>query len=177
MYATDEEDIFYDIEKQVSNTKELPKGSRYCQSMIDLQLIDKRQYYDDLNKIYIIFICPFDAFGKGGHIYTFENICKEDNSISMGDETVKICLNAKGSIDDVSKELKVFLDYLARKNIDDSYVERLKEAVKEAKKNREWRHEYMTLLMCDQENQKNFTVIGTNIYIWTGIIARIWYTM
>ena len=86
-------------------------------------------------------------------------------------------MNAKGSIDDVSKELKVFLDYLARKNIDDSYVERLKEAVKEAKKNREWRHEYMTLLMCDQENQKNFTVIGTNIYIWTGIIARIWYTM
>ncbi len=29
---------------------------------------------------------------------------------------------------------------------------RLEEAVKEAKKNREWRHEYMTLLMGDQEN-------------------------
>jgi len=26
------------------------------------------------------------------------------------------------------------------------------EAVKEAKKNREWRHEYMTLLMRDQKN-------------------------
>ena len=33
-------------------------------------------------------------------------------------------------------------------------VERLEEAVKEAKKNREWRHEYMTLLMRDQENVK-----------------------
>ena len=31
---------------------------------------------------------------------------------------------------------------------------RLEEAVKEAKKNREWRHEYMTLLMRDQENVK-----------------------
>ena len=33
-------------------------------------------------------------------------------------------------------------------------MERLEEAVKEAKKNREWRHEYMTLLMRDQENVK-----------------------
>lgn len=31
-------------------------------------------------------------------------------------------------------------------------MERLEEAVKEDKKNREWRHEYMTLLMRDQEN-------------------------
>ena len=35
---------------------------------------------------------------------------------------------------------------------EDSYVEKLEEAVQEAKKNREWRHEYMTLLMRDQEN-------------------------
>lgn len=33
-------------------------------------------------------------------------------------------------------------------------MEKLEEAVKEAKKNREWRHEYMTLLMRDQENVK-----------------------
>ena len=33
-------------------------------------------------------------------------------------------------------------------------VEKLEEAVKEAKRNREWRHEYMTLLMRDQENQE-----------------------
>lgn len=31
-------------------------------------------------------------------------------------------------------------------------MEKLEEAVKEAKKNREWRHEYMTLLMRDREN-------------------------
>jgi len=37
-------------------------------------------------------------------------------------------------------------------NPEDSYVEKLEEAVQEAKKNREWRHEYMTLLMRDQEN-------------------------
>jgi hypothetical protein len=43
---------------------------------------------------------------------------------------------------------------VAGKKPKDAYVERLEEAVKEAKKNREWRHEYMTLLMRDQENVK-----------------------
>ena len=154
MYVKDEKEVVYDIEMQVSHTKELAKRSRYYQSMIDLQLIDKGQLYDELKRSYVIFICPFDLYGKGRHIYTFENICKEDGSISMGDEAVKIFLNAKGTLDDVSDELKAFLDYVAGKKPKDAYVERLEEAVKEAKKNREWRHEYMTLLMRDQENVK-----------------------
>ena len=120
--------------------------------MLDLQLVDAGQHYKKLNKSYIIFICPFDLYGKGRHIYTFENICKEDNSISMGDEAIKIFLNADGTMDDVSRELKAFLDYVAGQKPEDSYVEKLEEAVQEAKKNREWRHEYMTLLMRDQEN-------------------------
>ncbi len=54
-------------------------------------------------------------------------------------------------MDDVSDELKAFLDYVAGKKPDDSFVEELDAAVKEARKNREWRHEYMTLLMREQE--------------------------
>lgn len=55
--------------------------------------------YKKLNRSYIIFICPFDLYGKGRHIYTFENICKEDNNILLGDETTKIFLNADGVMD------------------------------------------------------------------------------
>ena len=154
VYVKDDKEVVYDIEMQVSDTKELPKRSRYYQSMLDLQLIDKGQFYDALKRSYVIFICPFDLYGKGRHIYTFENICREDGSIFMGDETVKIFLNAKGTLDDVSDKLKAFLDYVAGKKPKDAYVEKLEEAVKEAKKNREWRHEYMTLLMRDQENVK-----------------------
>ncbi len=134
VYVKDEKEVVYDIEMQVSNTKELPKRSRYYQSMLDLQLIDKGQLYDELKRSYVIFICPFDLYGKGRHIYTFENICKEDNSISMGDEAVKIFLNAKGTLDDVSDELKAFLDYVAGKKPKDAYVERLEEAVKKPRR-------------------------------------------
>lgn len=167
VYVKDEHEIVYDIEMQVSDTKELPKRTRYYQGMIDLQLIDKGQFYKKLNQSYIIFICPFDAFGKGRHIYTFENICKEDNNILLGDETVKIVLNANGVVDDISRELKAFLDYVAGEKPDDFYVEKLEKAVQEAKKNREWRHEYMTLLMRDQENVEK----GREQGIWGMISA------
>ena len=71
--------------------------------------------YNMISRQQRLFICPFDAYGKGRHIYTFENICKEDNTISMGDEAVKIFLNTDGTMDDVSDELKAFLDYVAGK--------------------------------------------------------------
>ncbi len=152
VYIRDDKGTIYDIEMQVTDTKELPKRSRYYQSVIDLQLIDKGQHYKLLKPSYIIFICPFDVFCQGRHIYTFENICKEDTNIVLGDGAVKIFLNADSEMDDVSKELAAFLDFVAGKETDDSFVKKLDDAVKMAKKNREWRHEYMTLLMRDQEN-------------------------
>ena len=72
VYVKDDKETVYDIEMQVSNTKELPKRSRYYQGMIDLQLVDAGQHYKKLNKSYIIFICPFDLYGKGRHIYRSE---------------------------------------------------------------------------------------------------------
>lgn len=152
VYVRDEKQTIYDIEMQVTNTKELAKRTRFYQSMIDLQMIDKGQSYKQLKPSYIIFICPFDMFDKGRHIYTFQNICKEDHKILLKDEATKIFLNAHGNMDDVSKELKAFLDYVAGKPTEDAFVEKLELAVKEAKRNREWRYEYMTLLMRDQEN-------------------------
>ncbi len=70
----------------------------------------------------------------------------------MNDGTTKIFLNASSKMDDIGKELRTFLDYVAGKKSDDAFVRKLEEAVKQARKNREWRHEYMTLLMRDQEN-------------------------
>ena len=136
----------------MTDTKELPKRTRYYQSMIDLQMIDKGELYNKLKPSYIIFISPFDTFGMGRHIYTFENRCREDMSIALNDETTKISLNAVSEMDDTSQELRAFLDYVAGKESEDAFVKKLEEAVKRAKKNREWRHEYMTLLMRDQEN-------------------------
>ena len=154
VYVKDGKNTVYDIEMQKVNTRELPKRSRYYQGMMDLQLIDSGQPYKKLNQSYVIFICLEDAFGKNRHIYTFENICREDPGIKLRDGAIKIFLNAKGNLNDVSSELRAFLDYLGGKKSEDEYVQKLERAVKEAKRNRKWRHEYMTLLMRDQENQE-----------------------
>ena len=154
VYVKDGKNTVYDIEIQKVNTRELPKRSRYYQGMMDLQLIDSGQPYKKLNQSYVIFICLEDVFGKNRHIYTFENICREDPGIKLRDGAIKIFLNAKGNLNDVSSELRAFLDYLGGKKSEDEYVQKLERVVKEAKRNRKWRHEYMTLLMRDQENQE-----------------------
>ncbi len=152
VYVRDDKNKIYDIEMQVTDTGELPRRARYYQSMIDLQMIDKGQPYKLLKPSYIIFICPFDIFDQGRHIYTFKNFCKEDKSIVLEDGATKIFLNAVGTLDDVSEKLKAFLNYEVGIRSEDDFVKKLEEAVKEARKNREWRREYMTLLMRDQEN-------------------------
>lgn len=107
---------------QIIDTKELPKRIRYYQSMIDLHLIDKGELYSKLKPCFIIFICLFDPFKKGRHIYTFESLCKEDKTISLNDETTKIFLNTNGTKDNVSPKLHAFLDYVAGKESEDSFV-------------------------------------------------------
>lgn len=64
----------------------------------------------------------------------------------------RIFFNAAGVMDDVSEEMKRFLDYLSGKKSNDSFVEELDNAVQRAKHNREWRQEFMTLEMRDREN-------------------------
>lgn len=84
VYVKDEKGTVYDIEMQVTDTKELPKRTRYYQSMIDLQMIDKGQPYKKLKPSYIIFICPFDAFGKGGISIPLKIFVKKMEALSWG---------------------------------------------------------------------------------------------
>ena len=91
-------------------------------------------------------------FGKGRHKYTFENRCCEDEKLRLEDGTQKIFLNAMGTQDDVNEDLRAFLSYVAGRKSDNSFVRKLDDAVQRARKNQEWRREFMTLLMRDQEN-------------------------
>ena len=84
-------------------------------------------------------------FGKGRHIYTFENRCIQDTSLSLGDDTIKIILNTKGTMDDVPPELKSLLDFIDGEEPRDEFTKELEAAVKTVRKNEKWRLDYMTL--------------------------------
>ena len=106
-----------------------------------------------MKKSYVIFICTFDPFGQGRHIYTFENRCSEDIALTLNDGTVKIILNTKGTLDDVSPEMKRLLDYVDGKGVSDTFTRDLEEAVQSARQNEKWRLDYMTL---QQEYRERF---------------------
>lgn len=159
-YVGDDSEQVCAIEIQMTDAKELPKKSRCHSAMLNNQLLNKDIRYDYLNDSYIIFICPFDLYGKGRHMYTFDKRCKEDPELTMGDGATHIFLNTKGTMEDVSASLRAFLDYVDGRLSDDSFIQELEEAVDEAKKNREWRHEYMTLMLRDQEKIEKGIELG-----------------
>ena len=57
----------------------------------------------------------------------------------MADGTTKIVLNAVETMDDVSGRLKEFLRYVAGESSSDEYIQKLDDAVKKARANKEWR--------------------------------------
>ena len=77
VWAKDTDEVVYDTEVQGTNTKNLPKRSRYYESIIDAKLLKPGERdFNKMNDIYIILIAPFDLFGKRKYMYTFEMTCK-----------------------------------------------------------------------------------------------------
>ena len=153
VYVEDEKHTVFNLEMQTTTARNLPKRMRYYQGMIDLNILEKGDDYNHLKKSYVIFICTFDPFGLGRHIYTFENRCSEDTTLTLNDGTVKIILNTKGTLDDVSPEMKRLLDYVDGKGVSDTFTRDLEEAVQSARQNEKWRLDYMTL---QQEYRERF---------------------
>ena len=148
-------DIF-DIEAQNKKLGDLIKRPRAYHIVIGYDGLNSTLKtsgnYKDLPDAYVVFICTFDPFKKGRHIYSFQNYCTEDKNIALGDGAYTVFLNTKGEMDDVSPELKRFLDFIEKnKTSDDSFIKELDEKIKEAKSNTEWRREYMVLLTIEDE--------------------------
>ncbi len=146
VYVDDKHGTVYDIEMQAIDTKELPKRSRYYQSMIDMTVLERGAEYSKLKKSYVIFICMSDVFNKGRYVYTFRNICVEDSSIELGDEATKIFLNPFGK-GEISEELTEFFGYLRDHKPTGEFTQALNESVVKARTSAEWRKEYMTVEM------------------------------
>ncbi len=147
IYVEDGKETVYNIEMQTTENRNLPKRTRYYQGMIDLNILEKGDNYKDLKRSFVIFVCTFDLFGEGRHIYTFENRCIQNPELGLGDDTTKIILNTKGTVDDVTPEMKKLLDFIDGKEPEDDYTRELDEAVQSVRVERD----YMTLQMNYQE--------------------------
>ena len=136
VYVEDNKNRSFDIEMQIADSDNIAKRMRYYQGLIDGDKLKHGQHYRELGESYIIFICPFDRFKRGRHIYTFRERCDEDNSLTLNDGAVKIFLSTKGTLKDISEELKNFLNYVDKNVNVDEFTRNLYIAVESVKKMR-----------------------------------------
>ena len=115
----DDNNTHYNLEMQVKNNRNphtkafvLPKRSRYYQALLDIDLLQQGQEYDQLPPTYVIFICVFDFFDEGNYVYTFKKRCLENLELELPDEATTMLLNTKGTHGDISKDIKSFYDYV-----------------------------------------------------------------
>lgn len=142
MYVEDDSNTVYNIEMQNGHHENLPKRTRYYQGMIDLNLLDKGMDYTQLKQSFVIFVCTFDPFHIGRHMYTFENRCVEDPNVQLNDG----------------------------KQPEDSFTQDLSKAVESAKRNEKWRHDYMTLQMAYDEKYREGLETGIQRGVEKGLI-------
>ena len=116
VYVADDMDTIYNIEMQVGKVSELPFRTRYYQGMIDLDRMERGTKFKDLKTTYIIFICIDNLYPDiGFHKYSFSSTCAEVPNLELKDGVYKVILSAKGTQDDVTEDLKAFLEYVAGK--------------------------------------------------------------
>lgn len=146
VYVEDDKGTVYDIEVQATDRGNLPRRTRFYQSMIDIRAIEKGADYKTLKKSYVIFICNYDPFKKNRYVYSFSNRCDEDPSIELKDDTYKIVINTKGSVGEISEELKAVIKYLDTGVADSEYTKELAQEVEFVKSDEKWRREYMLMM-------------------------------
>ena len=137
----------FDTEMQNLNHKsiehlDLPRRSRFYQSSIDIDFMDKNMSYKSLPDSNVLFICTFDPFGDGLCQYTFGEICKETGKM-LEDGTAKIFYNCTYTGVDIPKELAQLYDYIETGNTTNPLTQRINSAVEKGRRNEIWRTEYM----------------------------------
>ena len=145
------------------------KRMRYYQAAIDIAFLDKGTHYKALNESYIIFVCLFDAIGKGKPLYTFENICLEDRQTLLQDGAKKVIINAKAFSKAENKELKAFLEYLKTGTANTEYTGRIETMIEAVKHNEQARREYRIMSAFEMDAREEGVQQGIRQGVQQGI--------
>ncbi len=136
-----------DVEMQANPHTAPGRRLRYYQAGIDSGLMDRGAAWRDLRDSYIIFACDFDWFGAGLPVYTFENLCREDPSVSAATGAVWKILNARAAGCAPTEGMRNLLEYLRKGAVapGDRLVTAMDAEVSAANEDREWVGSVMTV--------------------------------
>ena len=150
VYVKDSDKVF-DIEIQPTDTKELPERARYYQGVIDVDCLGSGQPYRDLKNSYIIFICIPDIFKKGLPVYTFESLCRQDTTISLGDRALKYFFISDNCDKLFNEEQRAFLRLVSGQEGSDAFTKRIASLADGVKQNMDYKRQFM-----EWERQKTY---------------------
>ena len=119
VYSMDENLRIYNTEAQKTRKPDLPRRSRFYQSVMDSSLLKSGdESFNLLNDTFNIIITPFDLFDEGRYCYTFHARCDENPSLVLEDGATRIFLNTRGTNrNEVSEELIQFLEYMEQSTL------------------------------------------------------------
>ena len=150
MYIESESRKVYDVEIQTSRKPDIARRTRAYHAMMGGDILDKYRNeggtYSDIPDTFVIFICTFDPFSMGKHVYTFMNFCCEDKNLALNDGGTTIFLSTRGK-DKADIKLKAFLDFIMGRESEDPFIQTLSQELDIAKHNAKWRGEYMKAVM------------------------------
>ena len=165
VFAKGVDGTIYNVEMQQLKNDDMPLRARFYQGLMDASTLFKGRKYRELPKSYVIFITEFDVFDRGLYRYTFKNKCDEVPDLELGDNTVKMFLNTKGTIqNDEPDELIHFLKFVHDSSIsvDDSdrSLKKLQTIYKSLLTERDLEDNYMRMDWVKEEGRKEGRIEG-----------------
>ena len=143
-----DENRIINVEVQTGHKKELPKRSRYYQSVADVSTTSTGTKYRDLPENILIFICTFDPFDRNFPRYTFQYICNEDKQLKLKDGSLRIFLNTKATkLSALDQKLQAFYHYLQDGVVESDLTQTISDSITTLKNNSIERRFYMTLAL------------------------------
>ena len=142
VYVQDSNRIF-DIEIQNFLDENLPKRTRYYQSMMDIDLLLKGNNYTQLKESFVIFVCKEDFFGENMPCYFFTNTCRDKPDLQLGDKSYKVIFNASAFENEKNLEKKSILEYIIDKKSTSEFTTKLDTFVEQTKLNEIFKGDYM----------------------------------
>ena len=143
-----DENRIINVEVQTGHKKELPKRSRYYQSVADVSTTPTGAKYRDLPENILIFICTFDPFNRNFPRYTFQYSCDEDPQLKLKDGSLRIFLNTKATeLSALDQKLQAFYHYLQDGVVDSDLAQVISSKITTLKNNSLERRLYMTLAL------------------------------
>ena len=133
------------VEMQTGHKTELPKRSRYYQSVADVSTTPTGAKYRSLPDNILIFICTFDPFNRQLPRYTFRYTCDEEPKLKLKDGSLRIFLNTTANqLDNLDQKLQAFYHYLQMGVVESELAQTISASITTLKNNSLERRRYMT---------------------------------